>query len=1071
MKGDFSRRTYDPRKHYSAVLHEQGRVLTDADFDEEHRILSGAHETAVADLVGGCGAPMGDAGFAVSSPDGVGLTLSPGRFYADGALVVNDAAAPVPYDAQPDRVTGAGFWPPAAGSYAVYLDVWRRLVTALDDASIREVALGGPTTSARERVVWQARHVAVPEDWTCQDGLPLPERTTGRMAAQASPESVVTTPCLVPPLAGYMGLENQFYRVEVFTSGDALDVTTAPAMPVAAFPAGTVDQVELSAADAASLAVGDVVELIATGAGSDPLEATFAQVAAVNGAVVTLTGRVPQFGPNDAPALLAATASVVVSRENGSVVTTLGRIDGQELTVGDLGPDDVLGFAPGQWVEIADDAVELEGLPRQLRQVDAVDTDRLVLTLRTSADPLAALPNGVDPVRHPTVRRWDAACGVVLTPDGSGWIHLENGIQIRFTAGRYVSGDYWQFPARTAIVDPASGTIEWPQDADAPAALPPAGVIHHACPLALIRVVDNEGPVTSVDDDCRDLFPPVTSLTSLFYVGGDGQEARRGDANFPSLPSALSVRVASGSVPVAGARVGFTVTQGAGQVAPAVAVTDSQGRVDAAWTLDPNTPTQTCEAHLLDHAGAPVAHQVVTFHATVQEAQGEGHGCCTCIGPGGDFPTIEVAVRELLSRGERDLCLCLLPGDHLVEALEVQADAKERPFHLTVHGCGRGSRVLTIGGWQLRGWRSLHLKDFDLLFARDMGLLTETVDEVLLDGLHVRGILAEDALVRVHDAESVLVTSCLLSPWTELDLRRLAELLSSLPPLDKPWQAPPERLVDTVNEVAAALRETSPDVRHDLAAGLRRLAGDGRRRLPSGLADQLVGLADLLDRESPDADLAGALLRLPSGIGALAPSVALEIGARDEVQERIADRSLVRAARVLVLRNEIQGDVSLYGRRSPEPLTPAEREALGGWAKGGGLGTGMAGTVHVRENRFQRLLVSVGMVKAMREVGLQGQGPLVTVYEVLQVTDNVIDGQGGQLLARHVALGGNEFTLDGVARPTAPLIVTDLVADTAVISTNHGRLVPDAAGGATPILVDQVTRTFVEGLDLELKVV
>lgn len=127
--------------------------------------------------------------------------------------------------------------------------------------------------------------------------------------------------------------------------------------------------------------------------------------------------------------------------------------------------------------------------------------------------------------------------------------------------------------------------------------------------------------------------------------------------------------------------------------------------------------------------------------------------------------------------------------------------------------------------------------------------------------------------------------------------------------------------------------------------------------------------------------------------------------------------------------------------------------------------------MHVRENRFQRLLVSVGMVKAMRELGLQGQGPLVTIYEVLQVTNNVIDGQEGQLLARHVALGGNEFTLDGVVRPTAPVIVTDLVADTAVISTNHGRLVPDAAGGATPILVDQVTRTFVEGLDLELKVV
>ncbi|MGE6736827.1 DUF6519 domain-containing protein, partial [Streptomyces sp. NPDC059900] len=70
MKGDFSRRTHDPRKHYSAVLHEQGRVLTDADFDEEHQIVTGAHETAVADLAGARGVPMGAAGFEVTSPDG-----------------------------------------------------------------------------------------------------------------------------------------------------------------------------------------------------------------------------------------------------------------------------------------------------------------------------------------------------------------------------------------------------------------------------------------------------------------------------------------------------------------------------------------------------------------------------------------------------------------------------------------------------------------------------------------------------------------------------------------------------------------------------------------------------------------------------------------------------------------------------------------------------------------------------------------------------------------------------------------------------------------------------------------
>ena len=53
------------------------------------------------------------------------------------------------------------------------------------------------------------------------------------------------------------------------------------------------------------------------------------------------------------------------SRENGSVVSRLLKIDqsNNQLTVGSLGRDDVLGFAQDQWVEILDDALELEGKP------------------------------------------------------------------------------------------------------------------------------------------------------------------------------------------------------------------------------------------------------------------------------------------------------------------------------------------------------------------------------------------------------------------------------------------------------------------------------------------------------------------------------------------------------------------------------------------------------------------------------------------------------------------------------------------------------------------------------------
>lgn len=38
MKADFSRMTFDEKKHYSSVLYQQGRVLTDADFNEAQAI-------------------------------------------------------------------------------------------------------------------------------------------------------------------------------------------------------------------------------------------------------------------------------------------------------------------------------------------------------------------------------------------------------------------------------------------------------------------------------------------------------------------------------------------------------------------------------------------------------------------------------------------------------------------------------------------------------------------------------------------------------------------------------------------------------------------------------------------------------------------------------------------------------------------------------------------------------------------------------------------------------------------------------------------------------------------------
>ena len=67
MKGDFSRQTFDARKHYSGVLMQQGRVQLDADWNEQGAIDRYRTETEAVDVIGGCGAPLHAAGFEITT--------------------------------------------------------------------------------------------------------------------------------------------------------------------------------------------------------------------------------------------------------------------------------------------------------------------------------------------------------------------------------------------------------------------------------------------------------------------------------------------------------------------------------------------------------------------------------------------------------------------------------------------------------------------------------------------------------------------------------------------------------------------------------------------------------------------------------------------------------------------------------------------------------------------------------------------------------------------------------------------------------------------------------------------
>lgn len=410
MKGDFSRITFKPASHYDAVLLHQGRVLIDADFNEQSLQVAHAIRRRMRDLLGphaGRADAAGALGFAVTQVDGH-LVIGRGGYYVDGLLVENTAplspdgqpAPPLRYIDQPGFLL-SGSLPETDletdTTYFFYLDAWEAPVSWWQDPLMRDVALGGRDTSLRLRAMWQVRAVERPagntfdaEAWLRDHVQRHPWTTTGAellrlpmMKAWTDPkDNSDDTPCVADPLGGYRGLENQLYRVEIH-------VGTDPAKPT-----------------------------------------TFKW-----------------------------------SRDNGSVVAAWVDNDGGELIVDGV-HDTAHGFSGGQWVELTDDTNEQCRLPGVMVRLVKVDRNRLTFDPASTAT-VPVLTSLVNPI----VRRWDhraskdyaMADGAIVLEEDKDYL-LERGLRIRFRkrpanakAPTYRTGDYWLAPARTATSD-----LEWP---------------------------------------------------------------------------------------------------------------------------------------------------------------------------------------------------------------------------------------------------------------------------------------------------------------------------------------------------------------------------------------------------------------------------------------------------------------------------------------------------------------------------------------------------------------------------------------------------------------------------------
>lgn len=993
MKADLSRATFDKARRYRSVRMQQGRVQLDADFNEQQDILNHRIEIETRDSLGPVAAPIDNPGFALT-PAGADLAISAGRLYVDGLLCENPAATTIanqpdlPDTASPVLPANASLLPlppkgvkasdiagvvvfnnagnavaPADGIYLAYLEAWQRHLTPLDlpvnDTSMREAALGGPDTCTREKTVWQVKLLRAGDPdtaLTCLSEIAawktLTATADGRLAARAEASVPPKTPCQLPPEAGYRLLENHLYRVEIHDDG-------------------------------------------------------------------TVTGK----------------ARYKWSRDNGSILSRVVRwLDdpiATEFEVASIGRDDVLAISAGCWVEFIDDTHELLGQPGPLVQVLRTEGNVVTVDLATRVghELDVALFHG-----NPRVRRWDGVTDLkpaAIANANAGWEEMaQDGIEVKFAPGSYRIGDYWLIPARTA-----TAAIEWPQEGGKPAFLAPAGVLRAFARLALLEF--QGGAWTSKITDCRPRFPSLTELTQLHYVGGDGQNIKTNPANSPArvaLPSPLQVGVANGQFPVVGAQVRFTVDAGLLPNGTVTQIVDTgvDGLASIVWSVDsdPAKPVQHATAELLV-AGQVVAGRYlpVRFSTqlalangvaydpsdcaellaaeayTVQQAidtlckRTQGGGCCVTVGLAGEFDTLDVALRTLLAEGRRDICICLLPGNHnLADSLSLTGSMRHR---ISIHGAGPASRVvLRQEAFKFDTFASLTLRDFTLANSGEPGsfgfLKCQNVDFSHVDFFGRSGV--GSSLLQIAGSTRLLIEDCSVFAVATDNNERRDFVLERIPSLVASRNAlgATATLDGSLNEAAEAIAALGPADRRKMATEITALLrSNDLASLSSREQASLNNLRLVLGRNASPAALSRALGQLAGALRAGIPAFALALDDTDDA---------------CLINNRLQGRITLFGESDEFPAVTADQlKRLSAAVKAGAVAFDDSGSLILERNELQGVRMSG---KALANVIDTAQGSL-SIWNTLQVTDNRIDSEDDHYPGFNCVFNGNTLEPQG----------------------------------------------------------
>jgi len=509
LKGDLSRHTFDKLKHYAGVLHQQGRVWLDSDWNAEVLLQLNLLRQETFDIVGKCGAPKPGTAFRISPPlpgnplDAFEISGGPGpegRYYVDGILCQLDSS--VNYLTQPDFPNPPRLTVPPRGSLTalVYVEVWQRLITYLEDEEVREVALGGPDTATRVKTIAQVKVAPLSgRDLNCERALALLPVGGGTLTTLQPTDTLPPDPCRLPDPASYTGRENHLYRVEIHDGGDVVGANEGFVFRVRLNRNADVGAVNLALVSALTPAENSALRrsgfvILTNDAGQ--LERAPVNDISQDGRTLTLArGLLNSFTTARNATVTGGVARFKWSRDNASfgVRVTAISADRRTLTLASLGRDQVTALREGDLVEIVDDASELGPARGHLTNLTGnPNPDAFTVTIADSLPPDFGVP-GAGVTSPPTfqlsppapgvgghliLRRWDGqgVAQAVFNESTTPQLNLGDGVHIRFGGSNLQSGDYWQFAARSI-----DGSIDILNNAR------PMGISRHRCALALVR--------------------------------------------------------------------------------------------------------------------------------------------------------------------------------------------------------------------------------------------------------------------------------------------------------------------------------------------------------------------------------------------------------------------------------------------------------------------------------------------------------------------------------------------------------------------------------------------------------